>query len=200
MNLLNKKTISDYPYRDDHPNLNRWRLDIHNFFIDCAHLIKNERQELDVLEISGQEFGPLLSPKTFHRTEVQESFNPDFLCPVEDMRCIKDNSYDVVICAEVLEHAKKPWLGADEILRVTKESGFILITTPCDLERHACLGNNSIVGAPDHKAPHDFWRYIAPESLELLFSDEDNIKVIKRLVSGDERFPNGVGILARKNT
>ncbi|MCX7880079.1 MAG: class I SAM-dependent methyltransferase [Ignavibacteria bacterium] len=42
----------------------------------------------------------------------------------------KDNSFDCVVCSEVLEHLHKPLEFLNEILRVTKNNGKIILTTP----------------------------------------------------------------------
>lgn len=42
----------------------------------------------------------------------------------------KDESFDLVVCCETLEHIPDYKLAIDEIIRVTKKSGKILVTTP----------------------------------------------------------------------
>jgi len=44
----------------------------------------------------------------------------------------KDNTFDVVWCGETIEHLTNPWIGLDEIKRVTKKGGLIAITCPLD--------------------------------------------------------------------
>lgn len=57
---------------------------------------------------------------------------------------IPDNSIDFVICTEVLEHLHNPKFCLDEITRVTKKGGIILITTP--------------LLSPIHHNEHDYFR------------------------------------------
>lgn len=56
-----------------------------------------------------------------------------------------DNSFDLVICTEVLEHAVEPFNLLMEMKRVVKERGILLITVP------------SMWG--EHEVPYDFRRY-----------------------------------------
>lgn len=42
----------------------------------------------------------------------------------------KDNSFDIVLCTEVIEHVEYPEKAINELIRVTKPKGKILITTP----------------------------------------------------------------------
>jgi len=51
-------------------------------------------------------------------------------CSVDDMNIIKDNTYDVVIACEVLEHIPDDNKSLKEIKRVTKDNGISLITVP----------------------------------------------------------------------
>jgi ubiquinone/menaquinone biosynthesis C-methylase UbiE len=42
----------------------------------------------------------------------------------------KDNSFDGIICADVLEHVTKIEMAVGELLRITKKGGFIVICVP----------------------------------------------------------------------
>lgn len=64
-----------------------------------------------------------------------------------------DESFDVVICTEVLEHLHDPWMAMRECARVLKPGGRIFLTTPFI--------------NPLHEVPHDFYRY-TPFSLQFL--------------------------------
>lgn len=41
-----------------------------------------------------------------------------------------DNSFDIVIAIESIEHTKNPQKAVDEVIRVTKKNGYFIITTP----------------------------------------------------------------------
>lgn len=66
-----------------------------------------------------------------------------------------NNTFDYVVCAETLEHDEAPWLTADEIFRVTKEHGLVIVTVPG-------------IGFPRHDYPSDYWRFTT-DGLSLLF-------------------------------
>lgn len=192
MSLI-KKQIEDFEVRNDYPTLQRWRCDLYNFVVDCVNHIKPNN--IKILEVSGNYFAHLIKNCEIHTTEIQEILNPTFLCAVEDMGIIEDESYDFLICTEVLEHSQKPWLGADEMYRILKKGGFILITVPCNLALHGCIQSNSIIGSEQNEC-FDYWRYISPSSIELLFSKKLNRHL--SCISGNKNFPNGVGILLQK--
>ena len=57
----------------------------------------------------------------------------------------KDNSFDNAVSFQVLEHVREPLQFLDEVFRVIKPSGFLLLTTPF------------MWG--EHEAPFDYFRY-----------------------------------------
>lgn len=186
-----KKTISDFPVRNDYPGLQEWRCSIWNFSIDCFSQLKDLAKVLEV--------GPSLedfsaSKMLENRSDCQiETIGIDiskkdfftYFGSAENMKQVKSDSYDLVVCTEVLEHVKKPWLAADEMYRVAKNNGYILLTVPCNIKFHGC--------------PDDFWRFINVESLCLLFSKNENLKIINHTICGDKDFPIGIGVLLQKN-
>ena len=58
---------------------------------------------------------------------------------------IGDGRFDVVLCTEVLEHLPEPQKAIDEMFRVLKPGGELLLTTRFLF--------------PIHDAPHDYFRY-----------------------------------------
>ena len=66
----------------------------------------------------------------YHSLDIDKSKNPDILCDLNKRFPIKDDSYDFVICSEVLEHTFYPKKIIKEIKRVVKKEGFIIISLP----------------------------------------------------------------------
>ena len=58
---------------------------------------------------------------------------------------LADAAFDVVLCTEVLEHLPEPQRALDEMFRVLKPSGTLLLTTRFLF--------------PIHDAPHDYFRF-----------------------------------------
>jgi SAM-dependent methyltransferase len=68
-----------------------------------------------------------------------------FIASVERMTPVADATYDTVLCSEVLEHVPDPWSGLQEIRRVLRPGGVLLISVP--------------FLARLHEEPHDYFRY-----------------------------------------
>jgi SAM-dependent methyltransferase len=69
---------------------------------------------------------------------------------------VPSDSYDVIVCTQVLEHVPNPFLAAAELGRILKPGGLLLLTVPA--------------AYPYHSAPNDYWRF-SRDSLQLLFRD-----------------------------
>jgi len=65
-----------------------------------------------------------------------------------------DGAFDVVLCAEVIEHMHTPALAIEEMHRVLKHGGKLLLTTP--------------FAYPIHYAPTDYYRFTRFGLLHLL--------------------------------
>lgn len=96
---------------------------------------------------------------------------------------IADNSQDLVMAIELLEHSEHYWNILAEMNRICKINGHIFITVPS-------------FNYPKHEYPVDLWR-IGPETLSSYFSKPYyNLKKIE--TSGNEKTPWRTMIFAEK--
>ena len=96
-----------------------------------------------------------LSP-VWHTLDITD--NPLLTYPnsAEYSFAIPDESYDVVISAQVIEHVRRPWRWLREVARVTRVGGLVITINP--------------VSWIYHEAPIDCWR-IYPEGMRALYED-----------------------------
>lgn len=87
---------------------------------------------------------------------------------IQNMSIIADQSYDVALCIEVLEHVPNPRLAIREVRRILRLGGNAIITVP-HLSRL-------------HDEPYDYYRY-TKYGLEYLLSSE-GLKVIQLVKRG----------------
>jgi SAM-dependent methyltransferase len=70
--------------------------------------------------------------------------DPDIIGDVRALP-IESNSFDRVLCTEVLEHVSEPISSITEMVRILKPNGKLILTVPFLF--------------PEHDTPHDFHRY-----------------------------------------
>lgn len=70
---------------------------------------------------------------------------------------VSDDMFDVVISGQVMEHVRKIWLWIDELKRIVRPNGLIIIVVP--------------VSWTYHEFPADCWR-IYPDRMRALLEDK----------------------------
>lgn len=125
-------------------------------------ILKNIEPPKTVLEIGSRQatnqeeladFRPLFPNSNFLGIDAFNGKGVDIVADAYKLP-FGNNSFDVVMCLETLEHTDKPWLVAAEIERVVKKSGMILVSSQQNF--------------PIHMHPSDFFRF-TPMGLKSLF-------------------------------
>jgi SAM-dependent methyltransferase len=103
-------------------------------------------------------YAPLYERYFQTTTSVDVDYSPHDVSRVDviasaDALPFADETFDCVICTEVLEHCPDPWAAAAEIVRVLRPGGWLFLSTPFLL--------------PLHEMPHDYHRF-TPSGLEAL--------------------------------
>lgn len=72
---------------------------------------------------------PLDKIESWEYLNIDESTNPDYLCSADNIP-VDDNTFDIVMLAEVIEHLENPIAVLNECYRVLKKDGKIVVTIP----------------------------------------------------------------------
>ena len=86
---------------------------------------------------------------------------------------IPDESYDLVLSGQCLEHVEMPWLWITEIYRICKKDGLIILTAPW----------NFFI----HKHPVDCWR-ILPDGMTVLLTKVINTTILHLSINNTDTF------------
>lgn len=104
-----------------------------------------------------------------------------------------DETFDLVICVETLEHVKNPTRVVELMRNVLKKGGWMLITTPS-------------IGHPEHDWPSDYYRFFENTYRDVFFEGYEEV-VIKSLTWDSpgmesiwERYPHAILGYGRKQT
>lgn len=133
------------------------------------------------------------------------------------MDCFEDESFDVVLCNAMLEHDKYFWKTIEEIKRVAKPGGLIVIGTPgykyfkvekvksilskiplirrFNLNSYLNLFFRATITLQIHNYPGDYYRF-SPQAFEDVFFDELNDVQIRSIMLP----PRIIGIGTKKQT
>lgn len=87
--------------------------------------------------------------------DIQEGLNVDLVEEGPYEWGLLDNSYDVVISGQCLEHVEAPWLWIKELSRVCVLGGTVIVIAPWQ--------------SPVHRYPVDCWR-ILPDGMKYLLT------------------------------
>lgn len=97
---------------------------------------------------------------------------------------ILDESFDIIILSEVLEHTVNPFSAVEEVYRMLKDGGYVIVTVPLNARIHGPIP--------------DCWRF-TEFGLQVLFRNFD--KTFFKKLDTPERnlFPLHYGALFRKD-
>jgi len=94
---------------------------------------------------------------------IESGQGVDIVANAEDLEgVIKDESFDIILCFSVLEHTKHPMRIIDNIHRILKKGGRVLVSVPFIMSLH--------------DTPNDYWRFTRYGLLEL-FKDFELIEI-----------------------
>lgn len=148
--------MSDWHIRTKDPSY------IHYYYLnrDIQEAIdKYARGNFLDLGCGNKPYESLYKPKTESQTgcDVQQGDRNrvDVICPATELK-FEANTFDSILCTQVLEHVYDHHTMAKEIFRVLKPGGHIILTVPFVWELH--------------EEPYDFFRF-TPHSLRELFSE-----------------------------
>ena len=109
----------------------------------------------------GGEYSPLFSTFNIKTFDIGEKWKPDIIGDITKTK-FEDNSWDVIICVQTIEHIPNLWELPNEIKRILKPGGYAIIDCPWGYPYH---------GEPEFS---DYWR-ISKDGMNQLFS---NLKLI----------------------
>ena len=111
------------------------------------------------------DYRELIDYDQFVTVDLNKKYNPEIVASV-DKTGLPSNSCDLVICTQVLEHAREPKEIVSETLRLLKPNGLCVFSVPFFEVFH---------GEQDCK---DYWRF-THQGLEYLFREFKQIKIEK---------------------
>ncbi len=117
------------------------------------------------------------------RLDLESYPRTDIIANAQNMDQLDSESFDSVLCLEVLEHCTNPFALSSELLRVLREGGYAIISAPMNY--------------PIHDTPGDHWRF-TPDGLKLLFCEKTML--VSEYVEGHNEHPVRTVLVLQKNS
>lgn len=152
----------------------------------AKHLSQSSIEGRSILDVGSRDFNgslkPLLlnwKPSSYIGVDIEPGPSVDQVVSAVDLeRHFGVEKFDLVLCAEMMEHADDWKRAIENMKRVTVPGGLLLLTTRSS-------------GYPVHGFPRDFWRF-SIEDMHRIFSD------FELLALESDWITPGVFVLARK--
>ena len=96
--------------------------------------------------------------------DIEKGPNVDIIAKSPTNTELKNNSYDIVISGNVLEHVESPWIWIKELKRICKKGGLICIIVP--------------FSTGEHRFPLDCWK-ILPEGMNYLLKKHCKLNILE---------------------
>jgi len=141
-----------------------------------ANILELPIYEFGSYQVEGQEWADLrkLFPgKEYVGADMREGNGVDVSLDLHNID-LPDNSVGAVICVDTLEHVEDPRKAMNEIYRILKPGGRVLIT--------------SVMNCPIHNCPHDYWRF-TPEAFNSIMNEFRSTIILS---AGKESFPHTI--------
>ncbi len=102
-----------------------------------------------------------ISAEQFYAMDISSSASPSLVSDAH-LLCFAENTIDLVLLTEILEHCHSPWIVLENVFRVLKPGGMVIITVPFTFMFH-----------PN---PNDYYRFTS-QGLEHLLRQFSEVTV-----------------------
>lgn len=141
-----------------------------------------------VLEIGPQDRSVVRESFTsyIHETfDIVDTYGPTHVGDITKHNAIiPDETYDCVVCMEVLEHTLDPFAAIRELRRILKHGGYLLVSAPLNWRIHGPIP--------------DCWRF-TEHGFKVLLRDFDITEIDIMETPGRPLFPVHYNVLAKAN-
>jgi len=157
---------------------------LNEFIKNCASKLNNTKTTL--LEIGSEERSEVqtyFNSCNIKTLDIVNNYNPDIVGDITKYNShILDSSFDIIACLEVLEHTVNPFNAIEELRRILKHGGYLMVSAPLNWRIHGPIP--------------DCWRF-TEFGWRVLLKDFDIVE-INKLESPDRNlFPIRYNILAK---
>ena len=101
---------------------------------------KKGKRILDIAPQIHEGAGHYFKKATVETLDIDPKSGADYIADITKTNSqLMDGTFDIVVCTEVLEHTLDPFSAVDEIFRLLKPHGILLVTVPFNFRIHGPL-------------------------------------------------------------
>lgn len=176
------------PGKFDNETFELTRQHINDFIVRVSQATKREGLSGRLLEIGSQDRSEVrnnFSNFTVDTFDIVDKYKPTYVGDLTLYNShISDSLFDCIVCLEVLEHTTNPFNAVNELRRLLKHNGYLLVSAPLNWRIHG-------------PSP-DCWRF-TEHGWRVLLKDFDIVEIDTLETPDRELFPIKYNILARCN-
>ncbi len=117
------------------------RKNIKRFLIESS--AKYDKKEIFILDIAPQiheDASNYFNKATVKTLDINPSSGADYIADITHQnKRLENEKFDIIICTEVLEHTLNPFKAMEEIFRLLKKDGILLLSVPFNFRIHGPL-------------------------------------------------------------
>ena len=156
-----KREVSEY----DKAILLKIRNNVSRFLRQNAEIL--DSSDIEILDIAPQDHKGAKESFLASRVltaDIDRDSGADYIIDIcmNNENKIPNETFDIVVCTEVLEHTLNPFAAVNEIHRILKNNGLLLMTTPFNFRIHGPLP--------------DCWRF-TEHGIKALLTDFEIVKI-----------------------
>lgn len=162
------------------------RNNVRNFVERCGKIYDHKnKQVLDIAPQDHEGAKPYFKLSKVKTLDIDESSNANYIADIceNNSHIIPTNSFDYIVCTEVLEHTLQPFDAVNEIRRILKVDGLAFVSVPFNFRIHGPLP--------------DCWRF-TEHGLRALFKDFEIIELDKLVDKNRMLMPIHYTLIAKK--
>ena len=126
------------PSKFDNDTSELARNHVNDFIKRCSVIIS--QKDMRLLEVGPQkksEVQNMFNNCTIETLDIVSDYNPDIIGDLTKYNeHIKDSTYDIISCLEILEHTVNPFSAIEELRRIIKHGGYLLLSAPLNWRIH----------------------------------------------------------------
>jgi SAM-dependent methyltransferase len=174
------------PSQFDNDTFKPAREHLNKFIERCSEkLSSNDKLLLEIGPQMRSEVQKKFSLCKIETLDIVDDYKPNIIGDITQFNeHIEDSKYDIITCLEILEHTVNPFLAINELRRILKHDGYLLLSAPLNWRIHG-------------PAP-DCWR-ITEFGWKVLLKDFEIIEIDKLHTPDRNLFPIKYNILAKCN-